>query len=180
MKAQRQHRTPRILGVDVLKPEDLQFLQEKSAVPPLQRIKDSHHALCRCIASGMSLSEAAHHTGFSVTRACIIANDPSGKELIAHYRSLVTEAWVAETSEYVRMMYADGVKAERLLSERLDAEPETFSNPQLIAISADRADRFGPSKKSMAVNVNVDFARQLEAARQRVIEAGVASEGEAT
>lgn len=58
------------------------------------------------------------------------------------------------------------------LSLRLEETPETFTTNQLLEVSKFGADRsgFGPQSSSTNVNVNVDLASRLEAARRRVEE----------
>jgi hypothetical protein len=69
------------------------------------------------------------------------------------------------------------LRAEAQIQEKLDAaeaEDETLPMRELLAIAKDRADRFGYGPKSTRVNVNVDFATQLDRAIERtskVIEA---------
>ena len=62
------------------------------------------------------------------------------------------------------------VKSERMIAEHLDKadeEGELLPLSQLDTISQGRMDRFGYGKKQTNLNVNVDFAAQLEKARQR-------------
>jgi hypothetical protein len=52
-------------------------------------------------------------------------------------------------------------KAERQLEDHLDTadeRDELLPVRELVAITTDRMDRFGYGKKSMNLNVNVDFA----------------------
>ena len=69
------------------------------------------------------------------------------------------------------------IKAERQISEHFevaDEAGELLPLSKLDTISQGRMDRFGYGKKQTNLNVNVDFAAQLEKARQRsgrVIEA---------
>ncbi len=170
MRTLRQPNSPRVLEIAVLKPEDLQFLQQKRVVPLLKRIRDSHHAIARYLASGMSQTECAQVCGFSITRISLLVQDPGIQELIAHYRQIITEEWARNQDEYHRLIYANGIKAQRQISDQLD-EADESDDPiplrLLTAIAADSADRVGYGKKSTTVNVNVDFAGRLEAARRR-------------
>ncbi len=185
MRVQRRHDSPRILGVDVLKPEDLQFLQEKSAVPALKKLRDSHHALARYIASGMKQGEAAAICGFSASRVSVHMADPGFQELVAYYRGIITEEWARNQDEYHRLIYTNGLKALRQISDTLDEADETgepIPLRHLIPLSESSLDRVGYGKRSTTVNVNVDFAARLEAARRRsgpVIDAVAASDEEA-
>ncbi len=170
MQSRRQPNSPRILEIAVLRPEDLAFLQEKRVVPMLKKIRDSHHAIARYLASGMSMTETAQVCGFSITRISLLAQDPGVKELIEHYRQIITDEWVKNQDEYHRLIYANGIKAQRQIGDQLDKadeEDEPVPLRLLTAIASDSADRVGYGKKSTTVNVNVDFAGRLEAARRR-------------
>ena len=170
MIAQRQHSSPRILEVTVLKPEDLQFLQQKRAVPMLKKIRDSHHAFARQVASGMKVGEAAVACGISISRGSILYADPSVRDLIEHYRSMITDEWRAQQSEHQRLIALRGIMAERQIIDQLEEADEAGEKIPLktaLALAADSADRIGYGKKSTTVNLNVDFAAKLEAARRR-------------
>jgi len=57
-----------------------------------------------------------------------------------------------------------------MISDKIDAAieaDEPLPMRDLIAITSDRADRFGYGKTQRNINLNVDFAAQLEAARKR-------------
>jgi hypothetical protein len=83
---------------------------------------------------------------------------------------MVTEEWRDEQDRLAALAVSNMHKAERMISEKLDAADEageTLPTRELIAITSDRMDRFGYGKKNMNVNVNVDFASKLEAAITR-------------
>jgi hypothetical protein len=166
----RNPRSPRILAVRPLTEADLEYLRQPSARGRIANIKDSHHNLARLCALGLSNNEVADRLGYSIGRVSILRHDPSVVELIAHYRELVTENFVEVVDEFQRTAVANMAKAERMISDKIDeadANNETLPMRELIAITSDRMDRFGYGKKSLNLNVNVDFAAKLEAAISR-------------
>jgi hypothetical protein len=159
-----------IIGIRELTRDDLACLTEKRTEPVVQRLRDPHHALARLIATGLKINVAAERAGFSYSRALVLHADPSFKDLVESYRKDVNAAFVESQDDYYRMATSNMLKAERQLSEKLDKadeENELLPTRDLIAISRDAADRFGYGKKQTNVNINVDFAAKLEAARKR-------------
>lgn len=170
MIAQRKATSPRILEVRPLTEGDLESLRQPSSGNRLAKIRDSHHMICRLMASGLKLWEVAQRTGFSVARLSVLAKDPSIIELIAHYRNMVTESW----AENMDSITEDNLAALRIASRQIrdqledaDESNEVIPLKTLIAIKADAADRFGYGKKTHNTNINVDFAANLEAAIAR-------------
>lgn len=170
MKALRNPLHPYIEEVRPITKDDLQGLREPAARYRIQRLRDSHHNMARLFALGLSNSEVAARTGFSLQTTCLYHNDPAIKELIEHYRGQVTDAWRESVDNYMELATQNMIKAERQISDKLDAADEAgelLPTRELIAISRDAADRFGYGKKTTNLNVNVDFAAKLEAARKR-------------
>ncbi len=141
----------------------------ESTVAPLARIRDRHHAVARCFASGMSTSQVAAVTGYDVGRLNTLVTDPTMTQLISHYRSMVDESFV-DMHARMATLSAD-VVAE--IQDRLELEPEKISMQDLKDLLKTTADRtgFGPTTKSVSVNVNLGMAQRLEEARRRAREA---------
>lgn len=156
--------------VRALDEADLALLQDEkgSAAPALKRLSERHHALARNLASGMAPSEAAVVCGYSLSRVSILQDDPAFHELLAFYRSDVQAQY---RDLHTRL---SGIAADALdvLQERLEDTPENLSVGQLIELSKMGADRtgFGPQTSQTNLNVNIDLASRLEAARKRVKE----------
>lgn len=146
---------------------DLALLSEEkgSKAPEIKAIRDSHHKLARLLASGCKPAEASLATGYSLSRISILLSTPAFQELLATYR----EGVQAEFYDFAGKMATLAASAVDELNERLEAQPEDFSTGQLLDVVKTMADRsgFGPSTKSTNVNVNVDLAGRLEAARRR-------------
>lgn len=161
--------TAEIGEVEVLTREDLAILfeQRTQTQGPIARLRDPHHMLARLIASGLKPnSEIARRSGYSVNRISMFMKDPTFVELVEHYRKEVTKEFLEGIDEYATLATSNMLKAERMLAEKLEAleeNDETLPVRDLIAISRDAADRFGYGKKSTKdLNVNLDFASQLE------------------
>lgn len=162
--------TAKLLEVHPLVEADLEYLRQPSASQRIAKIRDSHHAIARAIASGLSHYEIAEQTGYSHSRIAILAHDPSVIELVAKYRAMITEEWRQSVDELQRNAVSNMTKAERMISDKLDEADESgtpLPMRELLAITSDRMDRFGYGKKNMNLNVNVDFAAKLEAAISR-------------
>lgn len=130
--------------------------------PAVKHLKASHHALARCLASGMRPAEASMATGYSASRISILQADPAFRDLISVYTAQVSENFEAGL-EAMKSLHADSVE---LLHERvIEGEIET---PDLIKIVEKVSDRVGLGPKSTTVAVTVDAtAVRLEAARRR-------------
>ena len=166
-----------ILSVRPLVESDLAVLREKSApIARLQTLRDSHHNIARLMAAGLSNVRIAETTGHSLPSLSRWRNDPALQELVAHYRTIVTEEWRDEVDSVQRYAMSNMLKAERMLSDKLDKADEEDDLPSyrdLVSITSDRMDRFGFGKRSSQTNLNVDYAAALEAAiaRRKTIEA---------
>lgn len=151
--------------------EDLALLKEKRADKPvLQRLRDPHHKLARFLAMGHTNAAAGALAGYSINRVSMFLQDPAFKQLVEEYRKIVTDSFKEQVDEYMALSVSNMVKSERMIAEHLDKadeEGELLPLSKLDTISQGRMDRFGYGKKQTNLNVNVDFASQLEKARQR-------------
>lgn len=155
-----------------LDPVDLSLLAEEkgSRPPPIKRLSERHHALARCLASGMSPGNAAITCGYVSSRVSILLDDPAFQELVQFYREDVNSKYLG-MHEVLAGLSLD---AARELHERLEADVQSddksISIGQLVELTKLGADRtgFGPQSSQTNLNVNVDLAGRLEAARKRV------------
>ena len=140
-------------------------LPREAPVPALQKIKAAHHQAARLVAMGMTHVEVSLHTGYTPQRVMDLCKDPAFKELIAVYEKAQSDDMEAGVARLRGLM----MTAADELAERLMEAPDTFSSKdprELMTAAADRSG-FGPQTKSTNVNVNVDMAGRLEAARRR-------------
>lgn len=133
---------------------------------PIKKLRDSHHALARALATGMDEGQAALITGYSTSRVSILKADPTFSELVAHYRGLAG----AEFADLAARMTSVGVDALEEIRSRLEESPEEIPTGLLLQIVEKTADRTGFGPKSTTVNLNVNLAARLGEARRRVAE----------
>jgi hypothetical protein len=160
---------PEVTGIRSLARADLAHLLEKRPPVLLQSLRDNHHRVARAVASGMANAEVAATCGVSVNRVSMLKADPAFSDLVAHYRAVITAEWASQDT-VIEFMRTNALKAQAMLSDKLDdaAERNEFlPTRDLVAISELGFDRTGYGKVNKNINVNVDFAAQLEKARAR-------------
>lgn len=134
----------------------------------LKSIRHRHHALARALASGMRDWEAAVATGYNISTISTLKADSMFQELLAFYES---EANAPYIDMHQRLADLSQSAAEEL-QVRLEETPEDLSVNQLqdlVKLGADRTGH-GPASTSTQVNVNIDLADRLAAARKRIAE----------
>lgn len=156
-----------------LTPADIALLGTERAIQPkpIQRLRDSHHALARTLALGYGPNEASALTGYSVSRISILQSDPAFMELLSFYKDDASEEFLAIKAQLDQRMMVNALTAEAILTERLEEEPEKFKAKDLNEVAISRADRLGYGPKSTQVNVHVDMAETLRLARERAARA---------
>ena len=118
--------------------------KEVSATPVLQRLRHRHHLLARLIAQGTKDGDVAAISGYDPSRISVLKSDPAFKELIAHYKTQVDEVFISVHERLLTL----GLSSIDEMTDRIEANPETFSTQdlmELIKLSADRIGA-GPSK----------------------------------
>src|SRR5882724_12514107 len=164
-------RNPKVNMVRPLTREDILLLQDKR--PPQNRpkaMRETHHRLARMVATGMRVDEILHLTGFSYTRYHTLKHDPAFTELVTQYRGKVDEAWERSLDEVYEVETSNHRRMVHMVADHLDEAEETnvkIPLKELFIGIADRADRFGYSKKVINRNENLDFAKMMEAAIAR-------------
>jgi hypothetical protein len=170
---QRGHLTPlrpEVSDFRTLTRADLALLSEKRPAQTLQTLRDTHHRVARAVAAGLKTHEVATHCGISLNRVSMLKKDPAFTELVAHYRGIVTAEYVRSVDSFMEVATSNMLKAAVMISDKLDDaidKGEFLPTRDLIAIHDTGADRFGYGKMQKNLNVNVDFASQLEKARRR-------------
>jgi hypothetical protein len=147
-------------------PDDLLRLREKRSTPATQRLRDPHHALARLIAAGVRPKDAAAQTGYTISRVYVLHSDPTFKDLVAKYRDDVDGAYVDAQEEVYAAHNRVRLKALNHLEQAFDKaeeEGELIPFRNSLAAFSDLSDRVGVQKKSTQTNINLDFAKDLEA-----------------
>ena len=164
------HHQPEVSDIRSLTRADLAVLAVKRPPNSLQTLRDTHHRAARAVAAGLRGEELASRTGYSYQRVYLLQQDPAFMELVAHYRAIITAEWAASVDPVIEYMSTNALKAQAMLSDKLDAAAENnefLPTRDLLGIAELGLDRTGYGKVNKNVNVNVDFAAQLEAARKR-------------
>jgi hypothetical protein len=106
----------------------------------------------------------------SLNRISMLKSDPAFSDLVAHYRGVKAADHFEAMDPVIDHLQNVQLKALRQLSDQFDAADEEgrlLPVNQLVAVATMGLDRTGYGKEQKNVNVNVDFAAQLEAARRR-------------
>jgi hypothetical protein len=136
--------------------------------PPLKRLSERHHALARCLASGMEDGDAAITCGYVASRVSILKADPAFQELLAFYRQGVESKYLDMHEILAGLSKDAGMELRERLEAEAQAEEKTLSIGSLIELTKLGADRTGFGPQSSQLSVNVDLAGRLQAARERV------------
>src|SRR5262245_20868165 len=142
--------------------EDLEVLKPPRPAPVVQRFRDSHHRVARLLAFGMTVTQVAEATGYSINRICQLKQVPAFQDLTASYRKgVVDDEYRKVVKEYYDLVAENKLKAERMVGDRLDiAEEEGELPPMRDLISISRRD-----DHSTNIQMNFgDFGQQLERA----------------
>lgn len=157
--------------VRALTRQDMKLAGTKPKVPvkvsSLKRLSERHRNLARIIASGVPVWEAASMSGYTETRISMLKSDPAFANLVRFY---------AENKDAIfETMYEKlsgmGSEAADLLRERMEEAPDEITTPALLDMVKVGADRTGHGPQSTNVNVNVNIADRLNAARKRIASA---------
>lgn len=154
-------RNREVKGVRELERGDLEVLRPPRPAPVVMRFRDSHHRVARLLAFGLSVTEVAEATGYSMNRIMQLKQVPAFQQLMSDYKTnIVDEEYKQVVKDYNAVVLDNQLKAERQIADRLDDADEggePLPLPHLISISR-RQDRAGVN-----VQVNVgDFATQLD------------------
>lgn len=139
--------------------------ENKSSIPPLQRITNRHHAVARLCAVGMPNSQIGIITGLTGQRVADLQKDPTFIELMEFYRAEVTDEYRTMNAQLAGV----GEDALALIRERIETEPEKLSNTFLLDLVTKVADRTGNGPTSTSkteVTVTLDLAARMKQARE--------------
>jgi hypothetical protein len=145
--------TPPMLVREITE-DDLPGIISSPAPPPgdqpMKRLRHTHHLAARCLAEGRSLVETSAITGYTPARLGQLKNDPTFTELMNYYQAQVETKWLNVHERLATL----GIALTEELQQRLEEEPEKFTNEELRKWAETALDRsgFGPSRTQ---NVNV-------------------------
>lgn len=169
---------PDIISIRPLTREDLALIPEARPVGQdgrpingaVKRFRDPHHRVARLFAMGLRPGEIMERCGYSYQRVYQLSTDPAFQNLVAKYRAKVDEKFAENADEFFDLASANMRKAETMIAERLEEAEETgeaIPLKTLETLASSRMDRFGYGKRETRLNVNMDFASQLEGAIAR-------------
>lgn len=135
---------------------------------PLARLKHTHHLLARLIAEGRKQVEISLITGYSPSRISVLKDDPAFKELVSYYAEQA-EAIYANVHERRAQL---GLSAIEELQERVDTDPQSFSNRELMELVETTLD--SPAKTAAGpgalgpggLNINIAFVKAEDKPRR--------------
>jgi hypothetical protein len=146
---------------------DVALLSTERGIQPssIKKLTDNHHALARCLSTGMSDVEASAVTGYTPSRISVLRDSPLFSELVSHYRGREDSA----LADFQERMHTTGLVAVQELADRLETEPEKIGTATLIEAVKALADRtgHGPQSKTTNLNVNVSLAERVAEGRRR-------------
>jgi len=146
---------------------DLALLASERGIKPvpIKALRDRHHALARCLATGMSNAEASIMTGYDPSRISVLKADTTFKALVEDYRSM-GDAAQADFVERTNVLTLTTVNRLQELVE----DDDSLSPSTLLEIAKFSADRTGhaPVQRNVNLNVNADLGNRLQAARRRL------------
>lgn len=160
---------PNITAVRPLTQAEVDNYKPDPASNRVKQIRDSHHRVARLMALGLRNFEIAEETGYNTVRISHFRKDPAFQELVNHYRSVEDEAFIAGRDNYYEDVISNRKLSAAEINDRLQTKADEFTIAQLVAIHADAADRTGYPKRTVATNINVDFAARLDRAVERTM-----------
>lgn len=137
-------------------PEELVLLHSVSKLPtnskaPLAKLRAPHHTLAQMLVEHNDVIVVSRVTGYSTARIRTLQADPAFDELVQFY----AENKVHAEHDVQKSIAHVGMTATQILQERLEEEPESFSNKDLLALQTAQLDRTGhgpQSKKTIEIN----------------------------
>lgn len=144
----RRGAPPPVMGTRPLTEEDFIAAATKpaEALPSVKTLRHQHHQLAKLLATGTRPTDAAIITGFSISRISVLKADPSFAELLAYYSQMEEEGWKEARADMRERLVGVGFDSIEMLQQRLDEEPESFSNDALMKLLELTTDRTGHGK----------------------------------
>jgi len=144
---------------------DLESLRQPSARMRIAKLRDQHHIMARLFVSGLSNTEVAAETGYSIARVSVLRGSPAMMELVERYRSDDHDEWRKSRDATYEYMHRIRAKGLRIIEDALDDEEV---KPEFaLKVFDSMADRTEYHRKSTKENINIDFAARLEVAIAR-------------
>lgn len=133
--------------------EDLYRLRLPQGVPSIASIRSIHHRIAMLLSTGCPPAKVSAVTGMGVERIRTLQQDPTFRELLAHYNGQVEEAFV----DFQERLASVGTLVLEELQDRLLNAPETFTISQMVNVLESTFDRSVAPKKGGAPGVQLNF-----------------------
>ena len=149
------------------------YIPDQERKPALQRIKERHRLLAKFVAAGLTRNEVAARMDMCPERVGQLMLDPAMQNLIAGMREHPHVALMNGMDEIALLRSVSTQNALRAALamqdtlnyyEEADEKVPVRESAKIFELSADR---IGFGKHSTNINVNVDFAAQLDRAIDR-------------
>lgn len=122
-------------------------------IPTIKRLRDSHHAVARLLARGMSPWQVSLQTGYSPSRISILQRDPTFIELKTFYERDED----ATAQEFEAILLGVSRDAIQEIQERIQDAPEQITMSELVEIAKVTADRAGFAPITRSINKNISY-----------------------
>lgn len=135
----------------------------------LKSLRDSHHAVAKLLAAGLTPLQVSLQTGYSPSRISSLQLDPTFQDLLEQYRAHDDEI-AAEVEKQFLLVAKDAMQA--IHEEMLDNPEEIPASVKLDIFKAfaDRAG-FAPVQRSISKTLNMNIGDMMDAINRRKKEA---------
>lgn len=161
-----------ISGIRELVREDIKHLdQPRPASRQLKAIRDWHHRIARAIGAGLTNTEIAIMYSMSPGRVSNLRNDPAVRELAASYQSDNDVEYFRAMDPIIDYLGSIRTKSLAMIEDKIEdaRERNEFLPSRDLATFAELGlDRTGYGKINKNININADYAAELEGARSRI------------
>jgi DNA mismatch repair ATPase MutS len=149
------------------------YLPDTERKPALQRIKERHRLLAKYVAAGLTRNEIAARLDMTPERVGQLTLDPAMQNLISQFRDhphVVEMTGMDEIALLRSVSIQNALRSALAMQDTLnyyedaDEKVPVRESAKIFELSADR---IGFGKHSTNINVNVDFAAQLDRAIDR-------------
>lgn len=159
---QRAPIKPVVLEARPLTRADLACLpQKRQDNGVVAKLRSHHHRIARLDAAGCKDVEICEIAMISHQRLYTLRASPAYVELVASYRVTVDEAFERSQDEFAEASISNMLRAERQIADHFDVadeEGELIPLKTLLAVTSDRADRFGYPKGKVVATINMGSA----------------------
>jgi hypothetical protein len=103
----------------------------------LVKLRNTHHMLARLLAEGRPNEECALITGYTPSRVSVLKQDPAFQELVIYYEGQTKQQYL----DVHARLAAFGLSTVDELQRRLEDDPESFKNRELMELAQLLLDR---------------------------------------